>query len=311
MGTPQFSAECLKKIILTGFKPILVITPPDRKKGRGQKLSSPPVKDVAVANKIETLQTDNINKSEIIAKLKKLNLDLIVVVSFGQLLSENFIKISSLGCVNLHFSLLPKYRGAAPIRWAIINGETKIGVTTFFIEKEMDAGDIIKQKEIVLDTKNNYQSLSEKMLKEGSNLIIETIKDIKEKNISPLPQDHSKATYAPKITSQNLLIDWHSKALDIYNQTRAFDPKPGAYTFINIEGEKKRLKIFYTILKPNNKTFCNAKPGEIIDINEEAISVKTSDGIICILEIQTEGGKRLSAADFIHGHKIEKGTILG
>ncbi len=307
MGSPDFAVPSLKKIIENKEINLkAVVTQPDRKKGRGQKVKPTPVKKTAVKAGIIVYEQKNVNKKKSVNKLEQLKPDLIVVVAFGQILSREIIDLPKKGCINLHASLLPKYRGASPIHQPIINGESETGVTVMFIEEELDAGDIISQKRVKIDEKETVGDLHDKLARIGSNLLVKSMIDIKNNRINPEPQDDSKASYTGKLNKNIGKIDWNKSAKEIYNLVRGVNPWPGAYTYL----EDKLLKIWQVSIINNNVQ--NNKPGTIVEVSEkDGIQVQAGSGIIKIEKLQLEGRKKLMVSDFLRGYELNAGQILG
>lgn len=290
LGTPEFAVPSLE--ILTGidFVDIVgVVTHPDRPKGRHLVVSPPPVKLTAEKYNLPVYQPERVSSL--------VQADLLIVVSFGEILSREVLNIPKIGCINLHTSLLPKYRGAAPIAWALMNGEKITGVTTFWLNERMDSGDIILQREAEILPADNRGILENRLSHTGADLLKETIIRINDRTAPRIPQDESKATYAPKIKKEDGLIDWSKPAVTIQNKIRAMNPWPGAYTFHN----GKRIEIWESevVSQPGD-----GKPGMIVVLNESGIGVSTGNGVILIKELQAEGKRRLKAVDFIHGYHL-------
>ncbi|MBN2571141.1 MAG: methionyl-tRNA formyltransferase [Ignavibacteriales bacterium] len=293
-GTPDFAVATLEKLVNSVYEISTVVTIPDKQMGRGQKISFSPVKDFSLKHNINLLQPENLKDEKFILQLKELNADLFVVVAYKILPVEVF-SIPKMGTFNLHASLLPKYRGAAPIQWALINGEQKTGVTTFFIKEKVDTGDIILQKEVSISDKDDYGSLYEKLKIDGADLVLESIELIQEGNIDLLRQNDTQASPAPKITDDLCVIDWNKSAKAINNLIRGLSPVPGAYFIYN----DKRYKIF----KSEVVSYLNLKIGEVYQTKNELI-VGCGYNSIKILEVQPEGRKKMKTEEFLRGYKI-------
>lgn len=304
MGTPEFAIPSLQILIDNNYNIAGVVTQPDKPKGRNYKITAPPVKILASKYNLNIYQPQKINNNEFVEVLKGINPDLIVVVAFGQILSEEILNIPKYGCINVHASLLPYYRGAAPIQWAIINGEKETGVTTMYMDKGMDTGDIILAQKTPIFEDETADLLHDRLAKLGAETLLKTIKLIEQGNAPRIKQDHVKATYAPMLKRENGNIDWNKSAIEIKNMIRGTYPWPGAYTFY----DGKMIKIFKVSI--NNNDNYKVKPGTIVNITEESIDVQSGDGLVLIKEIQTEGGKRMAVRDYLIGHKIEKNKIL-
>ena len=305
MGTPEFALPSLKAILESEHKLLAVVTQPDRPKGRGKKLAPSPVKEFSLENELEVFTPENLKSDEFVLKLTDLNPDLLAVVAF-RILPEKVFTIPPRGTINLHASLLPRYRGAAPINWAIINNEKKTGVTTFFIRKKVDTGDIILQKEAEIYPEETYGELSQRLSIIGSELLLETIDLIEKGEVKPLPQNNEEATKAPKITPELCRIDWSKSALEIQNLIRGLSPAPGAYTFY----KGKILKLFKA--QAVDETTYSQGFGEVISAEKnKGIEIKTSKGSLRIQELQPESKKKMKGDEFLRGYAIKKGDKLG
>ncbi|HEY3249677.1 MAG TPA: methionyl-tRNA formyltransferase [Ignavibacteria bacterium] len=300
MGTPEFAVPALRGIHNSGHKLLSVVTAPDKPKGRGLKLSESAVKQYAMQNRLNVLQPAKLNDPGFVKALQNLNPDLIVVVAFRILPPEVF-NLPKYGSINLHASLLPKYRGAAPINWAIISGENQTGVTTFFLKDKVDTGNIILQQKVEITDHDNAGTLHDKLMSVGAEVVLDTIKIIEEdKNKVPLTeQNESIATPAPKIFKEDCRINWNSPAQKIHNLVRGLSPHPGSFTSLN----GKQFKIYKTSL---TDLAASEDSGEII-IKENEMYVSCADFLLKIEEIQPEGKRRMSAKEFLAGHKLVKG----
>ena len=309
MGSPDFAVESLDKLIKADFINLKgVVTQPDRKRGRGQKLKPTPVKKLAQKNDIEVYQPSKISTEVGVKKLNDWNPDLIVLVAYGQLLSKEVLEVPDLGCVNLHASLLPKYRGAAPIHQAVINGDQKSGVTTIFMAEELDEGPMLLKSEVEITDEDTAGSLHDKLATQGADLLLETIKKLAEGEIEPEEQDHSQATFAPKLDNDDCEIDWQESAEAIWNRIRGLNPWPGAYTYY--KGE--RLKLWQSEVVEVEADESKVEAGSIIELDEnEGILVQTGKGQLMLTEVQPPSRKKISAADYIKGYEIETGNKLG
>jgi methionyl-tRNA formyltransferase len=306
MGTPEFAVPSLSKLYESNLFDILsVYTQADKPVGRKQILTPPEIKVFALEKGLDIKQPIKIkNNNEVLEHLKSLDLDFIVVVAYGKILPKSILDIPKYGCINLHGSLLEKYRGAAPIQWAIANGEEKTGVTIMKMDEGMDTGDIYTKAEIKIDFEDTYITLSKKLSELGSNLLVETLLKIANNEISSIKQDNNFATIAPIIKKEDGLIDWNKSALSIYNLNRAFTPWPLTYTYFR----DKTLKIIKCL--PINEE-AKGIPGEIIDINKNDFSICTGNGKLLVKMLQLEGSKEMSSGDFIRGQRLEKGIVLG
>lgn len=302
MGTPDFSVESLKRL-KEKHNVVAVVSQPDKPKGRGKKLVNTPVKQFALDNGIEKIyQPEKIKDEDFVKVLKNLDADLFVVVAYGQLLSEQVLNIPKYGCINVHGSLLPKYRGAAPIQWAIINGEEKTGVTIQYMEKGLDSGDMILKEEIIIEKTETYKTLYDKMSIVGAETLIKAIELIETGNVNAEKQNHDEATYAPMIYKEMGHINWNNSSKDIINLIRGINPIPMAYSIYKDE--------VFKISEVEEVSGYSGNIGEIVDVQKDGFIVKTKDSAIIIKEMQAKGGKRMKTSDYLRGHSIEKGTIL-
>ena len=295
MGTPEFAVPTLK--MLNDFAEIiLVVTQPDRPKGRGQKLQPSPVKVFAEKNSLPVFQPQKIKSPESVAELKKFPADLIVVVAFGQILSQEILDFPKFGCINVHASLLPKYRGAAPIEWSIINGEKVTGVTTMQMNAGLDTGDMLLKSEVEISDEMILPELREKLQNAGAKLLIETIEKLQRGELKPVKQDDSLSNYAPMLKKDTGKIDWKKSAQEIHNLVRGL--YGGAFSILN--GEK--IKIWRTKISAEN---LNLQAGEIKIVGKNFF-VGTGEGVLEIVEIQAPNAKKMFASDFLRGHKIDE-----
>ena len=305
-GSSHFAVPALQALIKSKHDIVCVVTQPDKQKGRHLHVLGTDVKSIAIAAGLKIFQPENIKSKESLNLLEKLDADLFVIVAYGQILSQSVLDIPKIMPVNLHASLLPRYRGAAPINWAIINGDKKTGLTIIYVTLKMDSGPVIMQKEIVIDDNDTSVSLEEKMRKLGAQLLTQALTNIDNRDYRLVDQDEDKVILAPKLKKEIGLIDWNTCAINIHNQIRGVLPWPGAFTSYN----RKLLKIFQAevvTVFPNHKM----QPGEVARVDKEAIIVACSRGFLKINELQLEAGKRMSAQNFIIGHKLAAGEILG
>ena len=303
MGTPEFALPTLKALHHSSHSILSVITQPDKPKGRGQKLLVSPVKQVALDLNIPILQPKTVNASEFIDSLSQNQPDVFIVVAFGQILSEPFLKIPKQFCINLHSSLLPEYRGAAPIHRSILNGDTRTGVTTMIMDKGMDTGDILLMQETPIHETDNAQTLHDTLAEMGGALVLETLRRLEENTLLPTPQDNSHATYAAKLKKEEGLVKWEQSAAALWNQVRGLTPWPGTYTWLN----KKRLRILKV---QTAEGAAGDKPGQVARVTDTGIEVGTGQGRLVITELQPEGKKSMSAKSFLAGYKIERGILF-
>ena len=306
-GTSSFAIPTLRELLSSGHAISALVTQPDRKTGRRLKVSPPPTKVLALAHNIPVYQPQDASSMESADYLKRLNTDLFVVVSFGQILKKAILAIPRTLAINLHGSLLPKYRGAAPTNWAVINGERATGVTVIRMSEGMDEGDIILKRTSEIDEEDTNITLSEKLSELGAKLLLEAIDLIEKGKATFEKQDNSKATYAPKLNKRDGLIDWSEPAVKIDNRVRGLLPWPGAYTHY----EGMMLKILKTEVS-DAPSAENIKNGEVIDIvKNNGIMVRTGSGSLIIKYLQIEGKKILDADSFLRGRRISKGYVFG
>ena len=303
MGTPDIASGCLQELIDKKYDIIGVVTQPDKQVGRGKKIVFSPVKQVAIENNLPVYQPIKAKEESFVNEIKELNPDVIVVVAYGQILSKEFLEIPKQGCINVHVSLLPKYRGAAPINWVIINGEEKTGVSTMFMDEGLDTGDVILQSEFALDDEITAGELHDKMTVEGAKVLCETLDLIKEGKEPRTPQNHDEFTYAP-IMDKNLgHVDFSKTAREVHNLVRGVNPWPSAYTMYM----DKKMKVWKTKVL-NEKS--SKEPGTILKVDQEGIKVATKDNVILISEIQMPNKKRMEVKEFIKGNTLEVGNVL-
>ena len=303
MGTPEFSVPSLEELIKE-FKVEAVFTQPDRPKGRGKKMSVSPIKEVALKNNILVYQPVNIKKDEECVKiLKDMCPDFIIVVAYGQILSKEILHIPKYGCINLHASLLPKYRGAAPINWAIIKGEKKSGNTTMFMAEGLDTGDILLKSEFEIDETMTAGELHDILMKEGAKLLVKTIKSIAEGSIKPEKQDDSKSCYASMLDKKMAKINWNKTNMEINNLIKGLNPWPIAYTqYID-----KNMKIHEACVINEESKF---NPGHIVSVSKDGVKVQCGQGMLLITKLQFPGSKSMKVKDYINGHEIKTDIVL-
>ena len=308
MGTPDFAKESLKKIHEAGHEILAVVTNQDKPKGRGMKLIPSPVKEYAIENELKIYQPEKVkNNTEFIEEIKKLNPDVICVVAYGKILPKSILEIPKLGSINVHASLLPKYRGAAPIQWAILNGDKKTGITTMYMDEGMDTGDMILKQEVQIGENETTGELWERLSKIGADLLLKTLEQIKQ-GIAPREKQGDEFTYAPMLNKEMAKISWEEQtANQIKNLVRGLNPNIGAYTFLN----GKKIKFWKVEIAKSNtiiidKTIDIIKNGSIIFSNpKDGLYVKAKEGIIKVIEIQAENSKKMLVQDFLRGNKIK------
>ncbi len=296
MGTPEFAVPSLNAINNSEHQLIAVVTAPDKERGRGREVSFTPVKNYAVKNNLPVLQPEKLKDPEFIEQVRKLAPDLIIVIAF-RILPREIFEIPRLGTFNVHGSLLPKYRGAAPIQWSLINGDSETGLTTFFIQEKVDTGNIILQKKIAIEKDDNFGSLHDRLQSFSIDIVLETIKIIESGAIQLIKQDESQVSSAPKITKENSRIDWNQPSEKIYNLIRGLSPYPAAYFLHN----SKLYKVFSSRLKDD----LILQPGEIKETKNE-IFIGTATTALEITEIQPEGRKRMKSDVFLRGYSLLK-----
>lgn len=297
LGTPTFAVASLEAIINNGFDVVGVVTAPDKPAGRGMHLQQSPVKKFAVKNNLKVLQPVKLKDPEFIQQLKQLNADLQVVIAF-RMLPEAVWNMPPLGTINLHASLLPDYRGAAPINWAIINGETETGVTTFFLKHEIDTGDILLQEKISIEPTTTAGQLHDKLMHLGAKVVVESLIKIQSGNYKTIPQKEGSNKIAPKIFTNTCELNFNKTTQQVYNQIRGLSPYPAAFTIIN----NKKVKIFYA--NPV-RTNLNETPGKITTDNKTYLHIYCLDGYIEIIDLQPESKKRMDVKSFLAGNKIK------
>lgn len=318
-GTPEFALPALEKLINTGKHTLVgVVTQPDKQKGRGNKLSPPPVKQLALQYNLPVWQPKRLRKDEeTLTKLKDSQADVFVVVAYGQILPPAVLKMPRLGCINVHASLLPEYRGAAPIQWCLYDGKTETGVTTMLMDEGLDTGDILLQASISISLLTTYPELSQKLALMGADLLLETLDKWERGEITPIPQDNEKATYAPVIRNEDYLIDWHRPALQIHNQIRAFSPD--CYTTFRGQTLKVSRSLPLTEDTPlpppyqhlSSLSLPQKKVGEVVKVlKNQGFIVQTGKDWLLILEVQLAGKKLQPAASFINGMRLQAGEVL-
>ena len=305
MGTPDIARESLDKLYNSGYEICGVVTTPDRPAGRGMKLVASPVKEYALEKNLKLFQPEKVSKNdEFKDEIRKLDPDLVVVVSYGVILPKSFLNIPKLGCVNVHPSLLPKYRGPAPIQWAVLNGDKTTGVTIMYLDEGMDSGDIIKQKEVEIGENETTGELWNRLSSLGSELLLECVNNIDKGIIERTPQP-KEYTLAPMLDKSMSKIEWQEKTtVQIQNLVRGLNPFMGTYS--NLNG--KKIKFWKVIPIDNNELQKDVAPGTVILSDAKiGLYIKTIDGIISVLEIQGENSKRMNISDFLRGNKIEIG----
>ncbi|MFZ5643291.1 MAG: methionyl-tRNA formyltransferase [Bacillota bacterium] len=309
MGTPDFAVPSLKALVNSDHEIIGVVTQPDRPRGRGKKVMPSPVKEEAVALGLPVYQPERVKEESFVELLKNLGPHVIAVAAFGQILPESVLTIPTLGCINVHSSLLPKYRGAAPMQRAIMNGDSETGITIMKMEKGLDSGDILLQSGIKIAGEDTFGTVHDRLAELGSAMLVETLDLLEAGKIAGVPQDHERATYAPMITREDEIIYWNKEVKVISNLVRALNPLPGARTMLG----DRVLKVWNVSRLDKGYQAGSERPvlGEVLGAAGGGLAVQCGDGPAVILELQLQGGKRLKAQDFLRGYSVDPGTVLG
>lgn len=302
LGTPAFAVPTLERMVAAGHEVLLAVTQPDRPRGRGKQLAAPPVKEAALRLGIEVYQPERVRRPEAVERLRSLRPDVMVVVGYGQIIPQSVIDIPPLGIVNVHASLLPKYRGAGPVQWAIVNGETVTGITTMRIDAGLDTGDMLLKRETAIGPEENAVELGARLSVIGADLLVETLAGLDAGTVTPQKQDSAQATYAPLLKKEDGLIDWSNSAQSIHDRVRGLQPWPGAYT--SFRGQS--LHIWRSRMQAGTVA---AAPGTIVSV--KPLLVASGEGALELVEVQAEGRKRMSAADFANGQRIAENESLG
>ena len=303
MGTPDFAVGTLKSLIDSAHQVKAVVTQPDKPKGRGKAMQATPVKEVAKEAGIPVLQPKRVREREVIEELEKIEADVIVVVAFGQIIPKEILTMKRYGCINVHASLLPKYRGAAPIQWAVIDGEKESGVTTMQMDEGLDTGDMLLKEAVRLEKEETGGSLFEKLSHTGAELLLKTLAGLEAGTIVPQNQGDSPTAYAKMLKKDMGRIDWEKSAAEIERLVRGLNPWPSAYTYL----DGKTLKIWKADVIPENK---GVQPGMVAVTAKDGLHIQTGDGVLVIRELQLEGKKRMEAAAYLRGYPFEEGKKL-
>jgi methionyl-tRNA formyltransferase len=301
LGTPRFAVPTLERIVEAGHQVVAVLTQPDRPRGRGQQVAPPPVKEAALLLGLPLYQPERVRRPEAVEFLRALNAETMVVVGYGQIIPQVVIDLAPLGIINVHASLLPKYRGAGPIQWAIVKGEMRTGVTTMRIDAGLDTGDMLLKRETEIGQDENAVELGERLSVMGADLLVETLQGLAAGTIVPEKQDNAQATLAPLLKKEDGLIDWTRPAWDIHNQVRGLQPWPGAHT--TFRGQP--LQIWKTKLLASG----SATSGSLISVKPLIVSCGSSG--LELVEVQQQGRKRMSGVDFANGQRLSENEILG
>ena len=304
IGTPEFALPSLEALLAAGAPILLVVTQPDRPKGRGRKVVAPPVKHLAQSRGLPVYQPESIKSPEAIERIAGTDPICVVTVAYGQILPDSILEIPPLGAVNVHASLLPKYRGPAPIHWALIQGESETGITTMLMDSGMDTGDILLQRGVSIQPDETAGSLYTRLAEEAAPLLVETLELINRGALEPTVQDESQVTYAPMLTSEDGRVDWSDDAIRICRRIRGLDPWPGGFTW----WQGKRLKLFGCRALPHST---QAEPGTVVRADDKGLQVAAGEGVVQVEALQLEGRRPLSAADFLRGYSLQEETRLG
>ena len=306
MGTPDFAVGTLETLIEAGHEVVLAVTQPDKPKGRGKEMQYTPVKECALKHAIPVFQPRRVREAECIEELRKYNADIMVVVAFGQILPKEILEMCTYGCVNVHASLLPKYRGSAPIQWAIIDGEEVTGVTTMQMDEGLDTGDMLLKTEIPVEPKETGGSLFDKLAQAGAKLCVETLEALQNGTVTPIPQGETTTAYAKMLDKQLGDINWNKTAVEIERLIRGLTPWPSAYTNWN----EKVMKIWDAEVSDIDVEMEDAKPGTIVKVEKDAFYVQTGEGLLKVCELQIPGKKRMDAGAFLRGYQVKVGEEL-
>ena len=298
MGTPDIAATCLKKILADGFSVVGVYTQPDRPKNRGMKLAFSPVKEVALANGLPVFQPENFREPETVEQLRALKPDVVAVVAYGRILPQSVLDIPEKGCINIHASVLPEYRGSAPYQWAVLQGRKETGVTAMYLCRQMDAGDMIDVAKMSIGPDETAGELLSRLAVLGADLLSATLTKIEDGTVTSEPQDHTLATYAPMLDKSMTPIDWRMTAQQVHDHVRGMNPWPVATTELG----GKRFKIYSTAILEGGT---DAAPGTVLGLSKTGLQIACGDGAVEIRILQAEGGKRMAAPDYFRGHPLE------
>ena len=310
MGTPEFAVYALNALATSRDDVVGVVTRPDRQRGRGKKMRPTAVKTAAMEANIPVFQPENINDSEAVAKLEEWAPDVIVVAAYGQIVGQDILDLAPHGCLNIHASLLPRYRGAAPINWAIVRGEKESGITIMQMDEGLDTGPMLLKKKTLIAPLETAGELHDRLAEMGAELIVDVMRLIHLDSLNPIAQDDEKSTYAPMLSKSDGRIDWGLSARDLANRIRGFNPWPGTYSTLQIDGEEERIKFHLARpLEDAPKAAADAAPGTVIRADRSAgeLWIATGDGVLNCLEIQAPGRRAMATADFLNGHDVEKG----
>ena len=305
MGTPDFAVPTLNALIAHGHRILAVVTQPDRPKGRGKRLAAPPVKELAIKHRLEVLQPEKASEESFCAQISDRAPDLIIVVAFGQILRKRLLDVPRWGVINIHGSLLPALRGAAPIQWTILNDEAKTGLTVMQMDEGMDTGPILFQEEVPVLKDETAGQLHDRLAVMAGELMVRSLNRMSGTTLRPTPQNHSQATYAPKITKDLCVVDWKEEAAKVSARIRGMDPRPGAYTL----WEGREIKLFASTVIDGD--WPESSPGQVLGLREECLVIGTERGAVGVRALQYPGKNRLPAREFLRGFSLPKGALLG
>lgn len=303
-GTPEFSVPTLEALLRARHDVVLVITQPDRGAGRGRRLQSSPVKTFAAARGLPVFQPDDVNGPETLEVIRQLRCDAVVVQAFGQWLAPELLAMPRLGCFNVHASLLPAYRGAAPVNWAVVNGEETSGVTVIRMNERIDTGEMLARREVAVDPDWTAGELARELAGVGAELLVRTLAEVEAGRARPVAQDASKASRAPKLTKRDGLIPWHKSARDVHNHIRGMTPWPGAFTFFTDTRTNRTLRLAVLRSSLPGVSGTPAEPGTILSVGGEDVDVACGEGALRLTEVKPAGGRAMSAGDFARGHDV-------
>ena len=304
MGTPEFAVPSLQTIINAGYPVVGVVTQPDKPKGRGRRLQPSPIKELAEENGLLVLQPDRVRDESFLQIFRGLNPDLVVVAAFGQILPGEILERPKFGCINVHPSLLPKYRGAAPLNWTLIRGEKTTGVTIMMMDEGVDTGDILLQEETPVAEGETCDCLHDRLARMGASLLLETIRQIEQGTATRRPQDHQQATYAPRLKKEDGLIDWGKDTVDIVNVIRGLSATPGAYTYLD-------GKVFRIFMASAESGAVTEEAGAIGSLTKSGLPIAAGKGYVYVQDVQLEGKNRMAIQDFLRGYRIGSHARLG
>lgn len=304
MGTPDFAVPALRALVRHGYPVVAVVTQPDRPRGRGLSATPPPVKVAAEGLNLTVLQPEKVRSAEFLAAFSDLAPEIVIVAAFGQILPREIIRGPRGGCINIHPSLLPKYRGAAPINWALIRGDETTGVTIMRMDEGVDTGDILLQEETPIGPEENYGDLHDRLAKLGAELLLITLAMAATGTLLPHPQDHRQATFAPRLKREEGLIRWEADARAIVSLVRGLSPAPCAFTFL----QEKQLKVYRAAL---SAAAGEAAPGTVLGMDREGLRIAAGDGSVALREVQWEGKRRMAVEEFLRGLRLTPGEALG